>query len=75
MLLHVFKGQLISKCFFGVFNFFQKMNENRSTWGIIVVKLNSFVRFLEEINDPQKNILKLTDLYLVLNAQPEIKIL
>ena len=23
------KGQLISKCLFGVFNFFQKMNENK----------------------------------------------
>ena len=32
------KGQLISKRFFGVFHFFQKMNENKSTWGIIVVK-------------------------------------
>ena len=42
------KGQLISKCLFGVFNFFQKMNENKLTWGIIVVKSNSFVRFLEE---------------------------
>ena len=42
------KCQLISKCRFGVFNFFQKMNKNKSTWGIIVVKLNSFVQFLEE---------------------------
>ena len=42
------KGQLISKCLFGVFNFFQKRNENKSTWGIIVVKLNSFFRFLEK---------------------------
>ena len=25
------KGQLISKCIFGVFNFFQKTNENKST--------------------------------------------
>ena len=25
------KGQLISKCLFGVFTFFQKMNENKST--------------------------------------------
>ena len=25
------KDQLISKCLFGVFNFFQKMNENKST--------------------------------------------
>ena len=42
------KGQLISKCLFGAFNFFQKTNENRSTWGIIVIKSNSFIRFLEE---------------------------
>ena len=27
----VIKGQLISKCLFGVFNFLQKMNENKST--------------------------------------------
>ena len=27
------------------------MNENKSTWGIIVVKSNSFVLFLEEIED------------------------
>ena len=38
------KGQLILKCLFGVFNFFQKTNENKLTWGIIVVKSNSFVR-------------------------------
>ena len=25
------KGQLISKCLFGVFTFFQKTNENKST--------------------------------------------
>ena len=47
----MFKGQMISKWFFGVFNFLQKMNENKSTWGIIVVKLNSFIRFLEKIED------------------------
>ena len=41
------KGQLISKWFFGVVDFLQKTNKNRSTWGIIVVKLNSFVH-LEE---------------------------
>ena len=46
------KGQIISKWFFGVFGFLQKMNENKSTWGIIVVKSNSFIRFfLEEIED------------------------
>ena len=48
------KGQLISKWFFGVVDFLQKTNENKSTWGIIVVKLNSFVRFLEEIDDSKK---------------------
>ena len=42
---YIIKGQLISKCLFGVFNFFQKTNENKSTRGIIVVKLNSLVRF------------------------------
>ena len=42
------KGQLISKCLFGVLNFFQKTNEIKSTWDIIVVKSNSFVCFLEE---------------------------
>ena len=42
------KGQLISICLFGVFNSFPKTNKNKSTWGIIVVKSNSFVRFLEE---------------------------
>ena len=34
--------------FFGAFDFFQKTNENKSTWGNIVVKSNSFGRFLEE---------------------------
>ena len=42
------KGQLISKCLFGVFNFFQKNEQNKLTWGIILLKLNSFVHFLEE---------------------------
>ena len=45
------KGQIISKWFFGDFDFQQKTNENKSIWGIIVVKSNSFVRFLEEIED------------------------
>ena len=49
-----FKGQLISKWFFWVVDFLQKTNENKSTWGIIVVKSNSFVHFLEEIDDPPK---------------------
>ena len=51
----LFKGQLISKWFFGVVDFLQKMNGNKSTWGIIVVKSNSFVRFLEEIDDPKNH--------------------
>ena len=48
------KVQIISKWFFGVFDFLQKTNENMSTWGIIVVKSNSFVLFLEEIEDTKK---------------------
>ena len=44
----VFKGQVISKCLLCVFNFFQKTNENKLTWGLIVVKSNSFIHFLEE---------------------------
>ena len=47
----VSKGQIISKWFFGVFDFLQKTNKNKSIWGIIVVKSNFFVRFLEEIED------------------------
>ena len=50
---HIFfpciKGQIISKCFFVVFNFFQKRNENKSTWGIIVVNSNSIVLFFWRI--------------------------
>ena len=38
------KGQLISKCLFGIFTFFQKPNENKSTSS----KVELFVRFLEE---------------------------
>ena len=34
------KVQFISKCLFGVFNFFQKTNKSKSTWGFIVVKSN-----------------------------------
>ena len=34
--LHFTKGQLILKYLFGVFKFFKKMNENKSTWDIIV---------------------------------------
>ena len=47
------KGQLLSKCLYGVFNFLQKTNKNKSTRGIMN-KLNSFVRFFEEIVDTKK---------------------
>ena len=50
------KGQLILKCLFDVFNFSQKTNKNKSTWGIIVVKLNFFVRFLGEMKIPKGHI-------------------
>ena len=49
------KGQLISKCLFGVFNFFQKMNENNqpnyygtSSWIV-------FVRFLKNLKTPKRH--------------------
>ena len=46
------KGQIISKWFIGVFDYLpEKTNENKSIWGIIVVKSNSFLPFLEEIED------------------------
>ena len=54
-LIDVTKGQLISKWFFGVVDFLQKTNENKSTWGIIAVKSNSNVHFLEEIDDPKNH--------------------
>ena len=55
LLLTGTKGQIISKWFFGDFDFLQKTNKNKSTWGIIVVKLNSFVCSLEEIEDTKKH--------------------
>ena len=59
------KGQIISKWFFGVFDFLQKTNENKSIWSFEPWKMNKgiqlyyydtsnrlvFVRFLEEIED------------------------
>ena len=33
---------------FSVFDFFQKTNENKLTWGTSVLKSNSFICFLEE---------------------------
>ena len=53
--LHLAKGQLISKWFFGVVDFLQITNKNKSTRGIIVIKPNLFVRFLEEIDDPKNH--------------------
>ena len=49
------KGQLISKCLFGVFNLSQNMNENKSTWGITVEKSNFFVCFLGELKIPKRH--------------------
>ena len=40
-----FKGHLISKCLFGVFNFPKKQKKNNLTWGSIVIKSNFFVCF------------------------------
>ena len=62
------KGQIISKWFFGVFDFLQKTNENKSTWGIIVVKSNSFVRFLEEIEDTKNHFEIIWPLVTILKA-------
>ena len=53
--LRLTKGQIISKCLFGVFNFLQTTNEKKSPWGFIVVKKNSFVRFLEETSTWKNN--------------------
>ena len=50
------KGQLISKCPFGIFNFSQKTNENKSTWGIIrSSKVKMFRSFYGRIEDTKKS--------------------
>ena len=49
------KGQLISKCLFGVFNSPKKMNENNLSWGTIVVKSNIFVHFLGKFKIPKRH--------------------
>ena len=49
------KCQIISKRFFDVFYFLQKTNKNKSNWGIIVVKSNSFFHFLEENGDTKNH--------------------
>ena len=47
------KGQLISKWFFGVVDFLQKTNENKSTWGIIVLKSKLF--FQADVSSQKMN--------------------
>ena len=49
------KGQSISKCLFGFFNFSQKTKKNKSTWGIIVVKSNFFCSVFGRIEDTKKS--------------------
>ena len=53
----LYKGHLISKCLFGVFNFSQKTNENMSTWGIILhsSKVEFFRSFLGELKIPKRH--------------------
>ena len=43
------KGQLISKCLFGVFTFFQKLNENTSTSSKVESVFSLKKRWLEKI--------------------------
>ena len=53
------KGQIISKCLFGVFNFFQKTNEWIRLYYYVTCFRSSFGRNWRH----QKDILKLSDLY------------
>ena len=62
LFLTCYKGHLISKCFFGVFNSPKSQTKNNSTWGAIVVKLIFFSFFFWENWRYQKDISKLTDL-------------
>ena len=52
------KGQLISKCIFGVFTFFQKKTENKSTSS----KVNFVCSFFWKKHRLEKNISNLSDL-------------
>ena len=64
------KGQIISKWFIGVFDYLpEKTNENKSIWGIIVVKSNSFVRFLGEIENIKETFWN----YLTFNSEKSVK--
>ena len=47
LFLWTFKGQIILKCLFGVFNFVQKTNKNKLTWGFIVCSKVQFVRVMD----------------------------
>ena len=49
------KGQLISKCLFGVLNSSKKQTKTIRPWGIIVVESNFLVRFLEEFKTPKRH--------------------
>ena len=49
------KGQLISKCLFGVLNSSKKGTKTIRPWGIIVVESNFLVRFLEEFKTPKRH--------------------
>ena len=49
------KGKLISKCLFGICTFFQKTNENNSTWGTKVVNSIFFRLFLGELKIPKRH--------------------
>ena len=54
--VYIHKGQLISKCLFGVFNSSKKTNEKKIRPEIVmVVKSNFFVRFFERIEDSKKS--------------------
>ena len=46
------KGQFIWKCLFGVFNFFQKTNEKKSTWSMYHSTVKFFHCFLKEFKIP-----------------------
>ena len=53
------KGKLILKTTTLCLQFPNKMKENNSTWGNIVVKSNCFVHFLEELKIPKKKHFKI----------------
>ena len=50
----VFKGQLISKCLFDVFNFSQKTKDEIQLYYYATSGRLVFILFSEEIDDPEK---------------------